>query len=259
MQQYEFIKLTIDNDIATLTLNRPDKRNAMHAPLISEVLAALKLVSTDSTRLVVINGNGDNFCAGGDIHWMQKIAAASEKENHDDAQSLANMLQALYTFPKPTIMLAHGAVMGGGLGLLSACDIALAADNATFSFSEVKIGLTPSMISPYVITAMGERAAHYYFLTGEKFDAQEAYRLGLIHKVTSADQLSALGLSVAQTLLQNSPNALRTAKQLIRLVAKEKITSALAQTTADHLAELRQTPEAQEGLKAFMEKRKARW
>ncbi len=259
MQKYEFITVTTTDKIATLTFNRPDKRNAMHAPLIQEVLAALKHIAEDEPRVLLINGNGEHFCAGGDIHWMQKIAAGTDQENLADAQILADMLHAIYTFPKPTIALAHGAVMGGGLGILAACDIALAADDALFCFSEVKIGLTPSMISPYVIAAIGERAAYYYFLTAEKFDANEAHRLGLIQKMVSRTALHDQGLLLAASLLQNSPNALRTAKQLIHMVTKEKITRPLAQTTAEHLADLRKTPEAQEGLKAFMEKRKARW
>lgn len=259
MSHYQFITVTTTKEIATLTFNRPDKRNAMHAPLITEVLSALKKLAVDESRVLLVNGNGESFCAGGDIHWMQKIAAGSEQENKDDAQLLADMLQALYIFPKPTIVLAHGAVMGGGLGVVAACDIALAADDARFSFSEVKIGLTPSMISPYAIAAIGERAAHYYFLTGEKFDANEAWRIGLVQKLTPATTLQTEGMALAQTLLKNSPHALGKTKQLIRMVAKEKITGALAQQTAEHLAELRKTPEAQEGLKAFMEKRTARW
>lgn len=259
MHKYDFITVTIAEKVATLTLNRPDKRNAMHAPLIMDVLTALRQIAVDDTRVLLINGNGENFCAGGDIHWMQKIASGSTQENEEDAQLLATMLHTLYTFPKPTVALAHGAVMGGGLGILTACDIALAADDAVFCFSEVKIGLTPSMISPYVITAIGERAAHYYFLTAEKFDANEAWRIGLVQKLTSRLALQEQGILLAETLLQNSPNALHTSKQLIRMVAKEKITKPLGQTTAEHLAALRETSEAQEGLKAFMEKRKARW
>lgn len=256
---YNFIEVEHTNQIATLTLNRPDKRNAMHAGLITEVLTALAVLAKDDSRVVLIQGRGENFCAGGDIHWMQSVAAGSEEDNLADAQLLADMLNALYEFPKPTIVMAHGAVMGGGLGLVSACDIAIAADNAFFSFSETKIGLTPSMISPYAIAAMGERAAHYYFLTADKFDANEAYRLNLINRVYPLASLEIEGRALAERLLINSPQALCTTKKLIRAVAKQPITTALTSMTAKHLAELRRTPEAQEGLKAFMEKRKARW
>lgn len=255
----EFINISQTDNIATITLNRPDKRNAMHGPLIAEVLAALKLYAADASRILIIKGNGDNFCAGGDIGWMQKIAASSSDENYDDALLLAEMLYQLYHFPKPTIVLVHGAVLGGGMGLLAAADIAISARDARFGLPEVKIGLTPSMISPYVIAAMGERLAHYYFLTGEQFGADEAHRIGLVHQIVETEALESAGVALAQTLLKNSPQALHAAKQLIRFVAKQTISEDLAQKTSEHLAELRVTPEAQEGLKAFLEKRKPDW
>jgi methylglutaconyl-CoA hydratase len=245
--------------IATVTLNRPEKRNAMHGPLIAELQKVLGILAADSSRILIINGNGENFCAGGDIAWMQQIAAGSEDQNYDDAQSLADLLYQLYTFPKPTLVLAHGATLGGGLGLLAAADIAIASKNASFGLPEVKIGITPSMISPYMISAIGERAAHYYFLTGERFNADVALRIGLIHQVTENEALLSTGMTVAQLILQNSPQALHSAKQLIRRVSKRAITEDLAQKTAEHLAELRATPEAQEGLRAFLEKRTPNW
>jgi methylglutaconyl-CoA hydratase len=167
----EFITVATAGSIATLTLNRPDKRNAMHGPLMMELQHALGLLAEDSSRVLLINGRGENFCAGGDIGWMQKIAAGSDDENYRDAQLLADLLYQLYVFPKPVIVLAHGATLGGGLGFVAAADIAIAASNASFGLPEVKIGITPSIISPYVISAIGERMAHYYFLTGERFGA----------------------------------------------------------------------------------------
>jgi len=255
----EFIKLAHSNEIATLTLNRPDKRNAMHGPMIMECQQALKSLASDTSRVLLITGQGENFCAGGDIGWMQKIAVGSQADNYNDAELLADLLYQLYTFPKPTIVLAQGATLGGGLGLLSAADIAIAAKSASFGLPEVKIGLTPSMISPYVIASLGERFAHYYFLTGERFAADEAYRLGLVQKITADEDLQSVGRSLAETVLQNSPRALLAAKQLIRMVSSQKITAELAQKTSEHLAELRATREAQEGLQAFLEKRKPRW
>jgi len=255
----EFITISQTDNIATLTLNRPDKRNAMHGPLIMECQQALRLLAESPTRVLIINGNGENFCAGGDIGHMQKIAAGSKDDNYRDAQLLADLLYQLYQFPKPTLVLAHGMTLGGGLGLVAAADIAIASSNASFGLPEVKIGLAPSMISPYVIAAIGERMAHYYFLTGERFGAEQAHRIGLIHQLTDETTLMSAGMSVAQILLQNSPLALQSAKQLMRTVAKQKITVELAQQTSEHLAELRATPEAQEGLRAFMEKRKPRW
>jgi len=259
MMATEYILVTKTNAITTITLNRPDKRNAMHGPLISELSTALQNAAEDETRLLIINGNGDNFCAGGDIAWMQKMAESSKKENEADAQFLAQLLYQLYCFPKPTIVLAHGSTLGGGLGLLAAADIAIAAKSAIFGLPEVKIGITPSMISPYLIAAIGERNAHYYFLTGERFGADVAYRIGLIHQVAENETLLSEGMTLAQTVLENSPNALRAAKHLIRFVNHEKISAQLVQRTAQHLAELRVTEEAQEGLKAFLEKRKPRW
>ena len=255
----EFIEVSENNGFTILALNRPDKRNAMHAPMIMECRQALSSIATTSSRVLIIHGNGENFCAGGDIAWMQKIAAGSADENYNDAQQLADLLFEIYQFPKPVIVLAHGATLGGGLGLLAAADIAIAAADAKFGLPEVKIGLTPSMISPYVISAIGERMAHFYFLTGERFGAQEAKRLGLIHQVTETESLMNTGLMIANLLLENSPQALRSAKQLIRTVSQQKITKDLAGLTAEHLAELRQTKEAQEGLLAFIEKRKPKW
>lgn len=257
---FEFLLVTINNGIAVITLNRPDKRNAMNGNVIQELLRALQLIAEDETaRVVLIHGNGEHFCAGADISWMQQIATGSHDQNLDDAKALAELMYRLYSFAKPTIVLAHGATLGGGLGLLSACDISIASKNATFGFSEVKMGITPSTISPYVIAAIGERAAHYYFLTGERFDTVAAQSMGLVHKLTENDALLETGMSLANSLLLNSPHALAEAKKLIRFVSREKITQALVQKTAEHLASLRASPEAQEGLKAFTEKRSPNW
>jgi methylglutaconyl-CoA hydratase len=255
----DFIKVSEINNIATLTLNRPDKRNAMHSPLITECLQALSEFAADSSRVLVINGSGDNFCAGGDIAWMQKIANGSRDENYNDAHLLADLLYQLYIFPKPVIVLAHGATLGGGMGLVCAADIAIAANNAVFGLPEVKIGLAPSMISPYVISAIGERMAHYYFLTGERFHADVARNMGLVHQVVSTEALLSTGMTIAEMILENSPLAVRSAKELIRTAAKQTITEELTQITAEHLAELRASKEAQEGLRAFLEKRKPKW
>jgi methylglutaconyl-CoA hydratase len=256
---YEFIRVTTEAAIATITLNRPEKRNAMHAPMIRELIQALREMEANADiRVVLLNAAGEHFCAGADIAAMQAIANADEDQNYDDAQLLADLMLKLYHFSKPTIVLAQGVTLGGGLGLLCACDIALASDNAQFGFSEVKIGIAPSVVSPYVIAAIGERAAHYYFLTGERFNAETAQRIGLIHQIKT-DDLQHAGLQLAKTLLSNSPRAMMEVKKLLRYVAKEKINERLAQLTAEHLAELRSSEEAQEGLLAFLEKRKPKW
>ena len=257
---YQFILVTVQQGIARITLNRALKRNAMHGDMIAEITRALHdIANDDNARVVIINGDGEHFCAGADISWMQSIAQGSSQQNFADAESIADLMYQLYTFPKPTIVLAHGATMGGGLGLLAACDLAIAANNASFAFSEVKIGITPSTISPYVVAAIGERAARYYFLTGERFDAQTAHRIGLIHRVVEPDVLITTGNALATILLANSPNALHEAKKLLQYVSHEKISDQLAQKTAEHLANVRSTKEAQEGLKAFTEKRPPIW
>ncbi len=257
---FKYLQMTTVNRITLLTLNRPDKRNAMNGDMIHELLTALQQsANSDESRVLMINGNGEHFCAGADIGWMQQISTGSYNENYDDAQMLADLMYQLYTFAKPTIVLVHGATLGGGLGLVAAADIAIAAKEASFGFSEVKMGITPSTISPYVLSAIGERAAHYYFLSAERFGVDEAHRLGLIHQVTENNALLSTGSSIANLLLQNSPHAMTQAKHLIREVGKEKITPELAQKTAEHLANLRSSPEAQEGLRAFLEKRLPFW
>lgn len=251
---------TPTSGITTLTLNRPDKRNAMDAQMIKELLNALqKLADDHETRVLMIMGQGEHFCAGADIAWMLKIAECSYEENVADAQMLAYLMYQLYSFPKPTIVLAHGVTVGGGLGLVAAGDIALAAKSASFSFAEVKLGIAPSVISPYVISAIGQRAAHYYFLTGDRFGAEEAHRLGLIHQFVENEALMSVGMSLAETIVKNSPNALIAAKQLIRRVNNEKVTENLVRTTAENLATLRASPQAREGLQAFLQKRTPQW
>jgi len=255
---HQFINVTTEQAVATINLNRPDKRNAMHGLMIAELTQALHTLANQSDVIaVVIRGNGEHFCAGADINWMQTITAGSYAENYDDAQYLADLLYKLYNFPKPTIAAVHGASMGGGMGIIAACDMAIATENTIFGFSEVKIGIAPSTISPYVVTAIGERAAHYYFLTGEKFNATVAQQINLIHHVV-ADLDSGIK-KITNMLLSNSPNAMKEIKQLLRTVTKEKMSDALAQKTAEHLANLRVSAQAKEGLLAFSEKRTPVW
>lgn len=257
---YQYLIVSKEKDLAILTFNRADKRNAMNGDMLKEISSALQVLANDAeVSVLIINGNGEHFCAGADISWMKTVGTFSPEDNQRDAEVLANLLHQLYEFPKPTIALAHGAVLGGGMGIVSVCDIALAAKNSSFGFPEVKIGIAPSTISPYVMTAIGSRAAHYYFLTGVRFDAEEAQRIGLIHQVTDDAALYQTGHALAQTLLQNGPKALIAVKQLIHRVASEKITPELGKMTAQHLANLRMSAEAQEGLMAFLEKRAPTW
>lgn len=255
-----FLIVSREKGLAIVTLNRPEKRNAMNGAMIQELDQLLIKMAQDQTvKVLLIKGNGEHFCAGADISWMKTIGTQTKEDNQRDAEALANLLHHLYEFPKPTIAVAQGAVLGGGMGILSVCDIAIAADNCNFGFPEVKIGIAPSTISPYVIAAMGERAAHYYFLTGNRFGSEEAMRIGLVHQVTEAAALYQTGHALAKTLLQNGPAAMTAIKQLIHRVANEKISPALIQYTAQHLASLRTSAEAQEGLNAFLEKRAPQW
>ena len=246
--------------LAGITLNRPEKRNAMNLEMLEELSTALEqLAADDHISALIINGNGEHFCAGADIAWMQSAGTLTAKENQQDASVLANLLYQLYEFPKPTIALAHGATLGGGMGIISVCDIALAAKNTNFGFPEVRIGLAPSTISPYVLQAIGARKALYYFLTGTRFDAEESKTIGLIHQITDDDALYRAGHALAQTVMQNGPHALSAIKKLVHEVLQQNISVDSIEFTAKHLADLRVTDEAHEGLRAFLEKRSPDW
>lgn len=260
MKESVIVMFSPSPGIMTITLNRPEKSNAMNGEVMHKFIHALKEIAADrEIRVVILTGNGTHFCAGADINWMQQIAQGKPEINFADAKELALLLQMLYTFPKPTIALTQGMILGGGMGLTACCDIVIAAENANFGFSEAKIGLTPSVISPYIISAIGARASRYYFLTADKFNAQEAQRIGLVHQIVAEDKLVETGIHIAKKLLKNSPHALTEVKTLISRVANEKITQELVHYTAEHLAGMRATEDAQEGLKAFLEKREAQW
>jgi len=249
-----------DRGNATVTLNRPEVHNAFDPELVDALTTALdRLERDDRVRAVVLRGAGRSFCAGADIEEMRKSATYSPEQNFDIARRSARMFHALCTLGKPTIACVHGAARGGGCGLVAACDIALAAREATFRFSEVKIGVIPAMISPYVIAAIGERMAHRYLLTGEEFDAAEARRIGLVHEVVAADALEQKLADVLAQLHTSGPNAVRAIKALIPLSAHASIGEGIVEETARRIAAIRATPEAQEGLSAFLEKRKPAW
>ena len=256
----EPILISTQDAITIITLNRPQKRNAMNDEMVQALSHLLKKLAMDeSVRVLILCGAGEHFCAGADLASMKDIGNSSDENNYQNAKIFADFMYQLHSFPKPTIALTHGIALGGGLGLLSACDIAIATKGSYFIFSEAKIGLAASTISPYVIAAIGERAARYYFLTGERFDAFEAKRIQLIHQIVEEESLLSTGMMLAKTLLLNGPAALIAAKKLIRDVSKEKITEALVQKTAEHLAHIRSSKEAQEGLSAFLEKRNPKW
>lgn len=254
------IETIAQDGVAWIWLNRPDVRNAMNDVMISELTNAVgDAIADDTLRAIVLAGHGKAFCAGGDLSWMRKAREMSPDEARADSLKLAQLLQLIYQSPKPTVARVHGSAFAGAMGLVAACDIAIAADTTKFCLSEVKLGLIPAMISPYVIRAMGERAARRYFLSAEVFQAAEAYRLGFISDLCIEDELDEQVESVLKHLLQGAPQALAEAKRLIRDVAGQAINEALAAQTAQRIAVIRAGDEAQEGIAAFFEKRKPAW
>lgn len=246
--------------VATLTLNRPEIHNAFDEVLIQNLTTQLLQLAADpQVRVVLLAANGKSFSAGADMHWMRRTAQYTQAENLRDAVALARLMNTLYRLAKPTIALVQGPAYGGGVGLAACCDMVIATTAASFCLSEVKVGLIPAAIGPYVIAAIGERAARRYFLTAERFDVQEAYRLGLVQQIVDESALMSAGLTLATTLLNNSPQAVTRAKEFIAAVVTRPIDEASLTFSAETIAELRATAEAQEGLTAFLEKRKPAW
>jgi methylglutaconyl-CoA hydratase len=249
-----------EKHVATLTLNRPLIHNAIDDTLILELTNALRdLESKPQVRAVLLTSNGSSFCAGADLHWMRRMASFSQEENLRDAEALAGLLRRLSVLAKPTMAVVQGPAYGGGVGLVAACDIAIAADSAVFSLSEVRLGLIPATISPYVIGAIGARAARRYFLTGERFTAAEALRLGLVHEVVAADQLQRVAERMLGALLEGGPRAQAEAKRLVADVTNKPLEPALLDETAKRIASVRASAEGREGITAFLEKRKPNW
>lgn len=245
---------------ATVMLNRPEVHNAFDPAMTRLLTTSLeKLDANPKVRAVVLLGAGKSFCAGADIGHMKASAKFSRAQNYESAQESARMFHTLYKLSKPTIACIQGAVRGGGIGLVAACDIAIAARTATFRLSEVKIGVIPSMISPYVIAAIGQRQARRYFISGEEFDAAEAWRLGLVHDIAEEESLSGTVGAMLGQLYSSGPKAMAAAKQLIPLGAHAVIDKKILDETAHRIADIRATPEGQEGLSAFLEKRKPNW
>ncbi|HTZ81362.1 MAG TPA: enoyl-CoA hydratase/isomerase family protein [Stellaceae bacterium] len=246
--------------VATVTLNRPDSHNAFDETLIATLTETLqKLESDPATRLVVLTGAGPSFSAGGDLKWMQRMAGYGHSENVADAGALGRLMRTLNLLAKPTIARVQGAAFAGGVGLVACCDIAVASEQAIFCVSETRLGLVPSVISPYLVRAIGPRAARRYFLTAERFSALEAKRLGLVHEVTSAQQLDATVDRLAGALLEGGPGAQARAKRLIEEVADRPIEDSLIDLTVRVIAEARASTEAREGLTAYFERRKPSW
>lgn len=257
---YETLEIELSGGVATVWMNRPDVHNAFNAQLIADLTAACRQLEADeAVRVMVLAGRGKSFSAGADLNWMKAAGEASEAENFADAMKLASMLRTLAEMSKPTIARVHGAALGGGMGLASACDICVAGERAVFATSEVKFGIIPSAISPYVIRAIGERQAYRYFQTAERIDATQAVGLGLAHEAVTSEALDAKVGEIVAALLQGGPKAQAAAKDLIRGVANRPVSDAVVEDTARRISQLRATPEAREGLEAFLSKRPAAW
>jgi methylglutaconyl-CoA hydratase len=256
-------KVTVDagaDGVATVTLDRPEMHNAFDDEVIADLTQVFRRLGADPlARVVVLRATGKSFSAGADLGWMQRVAHYSHEQNVADAMALAEMLRVLDACPKPTVALVQGPAYGGGVGLVAACDIAIASDAASFALTEVRLGLIPAVISPYVIAAIGERACRRYFLTAERFSVADAYRLGLVHQVVPADGLAAAGADLIARLRECGPVAQAAAKGLIRDVPGRPLNDAVVRDSAERIARQRASFEGREGIAAFLEKRKPAW
>jgi len=257
---WKTIELERQPHAAIVWLNRPTVRNAFNEVMIAEVTEVFRFLSADSSlRVVVLASRGPVFCAGGDLSWMRSMATYTPEQNLADAHGLAEMLRVIDRCPHAVVVRVQGACYAGGLGLVTVADIAIASEDAEFCLSETRIGLIPATISPYVLRAMGERAARRWFLSAERFDAATAARLGVVHEVVPVDQLDATVDRLLATLVRVSPNALRESKTLVRDVAGRAISDELIADTASRIAAIRVSEEGQEGVQSFLEKRKPNW
>lgn len=257
---YETLQTQLHQGIALIWLNRPAVRNAMNDTVIAELTDAFERAGEDDeVRAIMLAGHGSAFCAGADLEWMKRARQYTPEENRADALKLARLLQAISTNPRPVVARVHGPAFAGGLGLAAACDITVASSEAKFCLSEVKLGLIPAMISPYVIRAMGEAMARRYFLTAEVFEAAEAYRIGLVQEICMPEELDGTVNAILGHLVLGGPAALGETKRLIRDVAGRPIDDALGAETAARIAAARASDEGQEGIAAFFEKRRPAW
>ncbi len=251
------ITLTQNQFVATLRLNRPEVRNAFNAEMIEEITKACQQLQTDTNlRLVVLRGEGESFCAGGDLTWMKSMAKYTQAENLKDAQKLYEMFEAFKKIPVPTLCVIHGHAMGGGVGLVAASDMTIAVEDTKLSFSEVKLGLAPAVISSFVADKLSRSDLYRYFLTAEIFDAQKALLMGLVHEVVATDKVDSLLNEWIEKILKNGPEALRATKKLLGDLSQQQNFKNL---TTELIARMRVSPEGQEGLQSFLEKRKPQW
>ncbi len=259
--KYQSIIIEVDNAVGILTLNKAERHNAFDETLIAEITAGLRELEADPrVRAVVLSSTGKSFCAGADLNWMKRAAGYSQVENLRDAHKLAELMRTLNELSKPTIARVQGPAYGGGVGLIAACDIAVATYDALFALTEVKLGILPAVISPYVLAAIGERHARRYMLTAERLSAAEAYRIGLLHEIVPGEEQldDAIG-EILDSLLKNGPHAQAQCKALIRAVSGQPIDETTIEETAQRITNVRASPEGREGLTAFLEKRKPSW
>jgi methylglutaconyl-CoA hydratase len=255
----ERLQLELDGPVARVWLNRPGARNAFDGLMVTELGQTLfDLGSRDPVRVVVLGGRGPSFCAGADLQWMKAAAGFTREENLREAQALADLFFTVYNSPKPIVARVHGAALGGGSGLVAACDIPVAALGTQFGFTEVRLGIVPAVISPYVIGKIGESAARELFLTGERFEAVRAAEIGLVRAAVPPEDLDAAVEGRVKELLQAGPRAVAEAKALIREVAWNRVED-IQRYTVERMSDLRASPEGQEGMRAFLEKRKPSW
>jgi methylglutaconyl-CoA hydratase len=249
-----------DHGVTSVILNRPERHNAFDDTMIAELIELLgKLEQDDRVRILVLRAAGKSFSAGADLNWMRRMADYSLEQNQHDAMQLSELMRRLNCFPKPVIALVQGDAYGGGVGLIACCDIAIASSEVTFCLSEVKLGLIPAVISPYVIEAMGARVSRRYMLSAERFSAEQAMGFGLLHEVVGVEELDSRLDSIVEFLLAAGPAAQAAAKDLIHAVSERPIDNDLIQNCASRIARIRASSEGREGLSAFLEKRKPNW
>ena len=256
---YKTLLVELANDVLTVTLNRPEVHNAFNDELIAEAIDLFSNIDTDAARVVVLKGTGKNFCAGADLNWMSRMVSYTRDENVRDSSLLAKMYARINECPLPVVGRIHGAAIGGGVGLVSVCDIAISMNTSQFGLSEVKLGILPAVISPYVIAKIGETHARALFLSGERFDAERAHRIGLVHRVVESEaELDAAVYETVTQLKTSGPEAVRECKKLIAYVASHELADAIPYTI-DAISTRRVSEEGQEGMKAFLSKGLAAW
>jgi len=255
---YATIELTYDAGLATITLNRPDKRNAISYELIEDLLGALREVAQSQARVLILTGAGKAFCSGMDLESLKNLIGRSPQQNVEDSTAMASLFRSLYEFPRPTIAVVNGAAIAGGTGLATLCDFTLAVPEAKFGYTEVRIGFMPAIVSTFLLRQVGEKTTRDLLLTGRLFDAEEARQIGLVTEVVAADQLMPRARALAAQLMENSPASLRSTKGLLSEVARAELDAHISMAVRANAA-IRSTPDFREGISSFLEKRKPKW